>query len=56
MRGWTVPPPKPSTKTASQLTLERQLKVSALEAEGLLTEREAIGEVLYVGLRGRYGT
>jgi protein-L-isoaspartate(D-aspartate) O-methyltransferase len=36
MRGWTVPPPKPPTKTASQLAIERQLKVSALEAQGLL--------------------
>jgi protein-L-isoaspartate(D-aspartate) O-methyltransferase len=36
MRGWTIPPPKPSTKTASQFAIERQVKVSALEAQDLL--------------------
>lgn len=36
MRGWSVPPPKLPTKTASQLAIERQLKVAALEAQGLL--------------------
>lgn len=37
MPAWAVPPPKPPTKTASQLAIERQLKVSALDAQGLLT-------------------
>lgn len=45
MRGWPVPPPKPPTKTASQLAIERQLKVSALEAQGLL-ESERIKAAL----------
>jgi hypothetical protein len=44
-RGWPVPPPKVPTKTASQLAVERQLKVTALEAQGLL-KSERIGAAL----------
>jgi protein-L-isoaspartate(D-aspartate) O-methyltransferase len=48
MRGWPVPPPKPPTKTASQLALERQLKVTALEAQGLLTSERIKAALLKV--------
>jgi protein-L-isoaspartate(D-aspartate) O-methyltransferase len=48
MRGWPIPPPKPPTKTASQLTLERQLKVSALEAQGLLKSERITAALLKV--------
>jgi protein-L-isoaspartate(D-aspartate) O-methyltransferase len=44
-RGWPVPPPKVPTKTASQLAVERRLKVTALEAQGLL-KSERIGAAL----------
>jgi protein-L-isoaspartate(D-aspartate) O-methyltransferase len=47
-RGWLIPPPKPPTKTASQLTLERQLKVSALEAQGLLKSERITAALLKV--------
>jgi protein-L-isoaspartate(D-aspartate) O-methyltransferase len=48
MRGWPVPPPRPPTKTASQFALERQLKVTALEAEGLLTSERIKAALLKV--------
>jgi protein-L-isoaspartate(D-aspartate) O-methyltransferase len=48
MRGWLVPPPKPPTKTATQLALERQLKVSALEAQGLLKSERIKAALLKV--------
>jgi protein-L-isoaspartate(D-aspartate) O-methyltransferase len=48
MRGWSVPPPKPPTKTASQLAIERQLKVSALEGQGLLKSDRIKGALLKV--------
>jgi protein-L-isoaspartate(D-aspartate) O-methyltransferase len=48
MRGWPIPPSKPPTKTASQLALERQLKVSALEAQGLLKSERIKAALLKV--------
>jgi protein-L-isoaspartate(D-aspartate) O-methyltransferase len=48
MRGWPVPPPKPPTKNATQLALERQLKVSALEAQGLLKSERIKAALLKV--------
>jgi hypothetical protein len=48
MRGWPVPPPKPTTKTASQFALERQLKVTALEAQGLLASERIKAALLKV--------
>lgn len=48
MRGWAIPPPKPPTKTASQLAIERQLKVSALEAQGLLKSERIKAALLKV--------
>jgi protein-L-isoaspartate(D-aspartate) O-methyltransferase len=48
MRGWAVPPPKPPTKTASQFAIERQLKVSALEAQGLLKSERIKAALLKV--------
>ena len=48
MHGWPVPPPKPSIKTASQLAIERQLKVSALEAQGLLKSERIKAALLRV--------
>ena len=48
MRGWPVPPPTPPTKTASQFAVERQLKVSALEAQGLLTSERIKAALLRV--------
>jgi protein-L-isoaspartate(D-aspartate) O-methyltransferase len=48
MRGWPVPPPKPPTKTATQFAIERQLKVSALEAQGLLKSERIRAALLKV--------
>ncbi|HLG56471.1 MAG TPA: protein-L-isoaspartate O-methyltransferase [Vicinamibacterales bacterium] len=48
MHGWPVPRPKPPTKTASQLAIERQLKVSALEAQGLLKSERIKAALLRV--------
>jgi protein-L-isoaspartate(D-aspartate) O-methyltransferase len=48
MRGWPVPPPKPPPKTATQLALERQLKVSALETQGLLKSERIKAALLKV--------
>ncbi len=48
MRGWTTPPPKPPTKTASQFAVERQLEVSALEAQGLLVSARLKAALLVV--------
>jgi len=48
MRGWPVPPPKPPTKTPTQFALERQLKVTALEAQGLLTSERIKAALLKV--------
>jgi len=48
MRGWPVPPLKPPTKTASQLAIERQLKVTALEAQGVLTSERIKAALLKV--------
>ena len=36
MRGWIVPPPKASAKSAAEFERERHAKVRALEAQGLL--------------------
>ena len=47
-RGWPVPPPKVPTKTASQLAVERQLKVTALEAQGLLKSERIRAALLKV--------
>jgi protein-L-isoaspartate(D-aspartate) O-methyltransferase len=48
MRGWPVPRPKPPTKTPSQLAIERQLKVTALEAQGLFTSERIKAALLKV--------
>jgi protein-L-isoaspartate(D-aspartate) O-methyltransferase len=48
MWGWPVPPPKVPTKTASQLAVERQLKVTALEAQGLLKSERIRAALLKV--------
>jgi protein-L-isoaspartate(D-aspartate) O-methyltransferase len=43
-----MPPPKPPTKAASQLVIERRLKVSALEAQGLLKSERIKAALLKV--------
>jgi protein-L-isoaspartate(D-aspartate) O-methyltransferase len=48
MPGWPVPAPKPPTKTPTQFALERQLKVTALEAQGLLTSERIKAALLKV--------
>jgi protein-L-isoaspartate(D-aspartate) O-methyltransferase len=48
MWGWPVPPPKVPTKTASQLAVERQRKVTALEAQGLLKSERIRAALLKV--------
>jgi len=48
MRGWPIPPPKPPIKTATQFALERQLTVTALEAQGLLTSERIKAALLKV--------
>jgi protein-L-isoaspartate(D-aspartate) O-methyltransferase len=48
MWGWPVPPPKPPTKSATRLALERQLKVTALAAQGLLKSERIKAALLKV--------
>jgi protein-L-isoaspartate(D-aspartate) O-methyltransferase len=48
MYGWQVPPPKASTKSSAELRIEREQKVQALLAQGLLRSERIRAALLKV--------